>query len=65
MLSKFLFFFILLAITVTIGKEQSDCQKQCDKHFDECDYKAKTRSQHGQCEEKRGKCYRECKKLEL
>jgi hypothetical protein len=68
MFSKIIFFLlsVLLMMVMEVGtKELSDCQKLCQKHFEDCDYQAKTRSQHKACEEKREKCGRECKKLDF
>ena len=43
--SKFLVLILLTLILVINTKEPpSDTQKRCEKHFEDCDYNAKTRS---------------------
>ena len=65
MLGKIIFFLLSVLLMMVATKELTDCQKLCQRHFEDCDYQAKTRSQHKACEEKREKCKRECKKLDF
>jgi hypothetical protein len=64
MLGKIIFF-LLSALLMATTKELTECQKLCKRHFDDCEYQARTRSQHKACEEKREKCTRECRKLDF